>query len=116
AGANALELNAYLIATNCQQTAADVEKKLIDVVTSVREASSLPLAVKLAPTFSSLPNLASKIEAAGAQALVLFNRVCEPDIDVHKMQIVPNLRLSDSSELPLRLRWLTILSRQTCLN
>ena len=115
AGANALELNPYYVATDPTESAAAVEQRTIDIVLAVRRHVRIPVAVKLSPFHSSLANLASKLEAAGAQALVLFNRFYQPDIDVETLEVVPRLVLSDSQELLLRLRWLAILSGRSPL-
>ena len=115
AGANALELNAYYIATNPEESAADVEQRTLDIVAAVRRHVKLPIAVKLSPFHSSLANFATKLEAAGAQAVVLFNRFYQPDIDIEALEVVPQLKLSDPSELLLRLRWLAILSGRSKL-
>ncbi|HEX7602411.1 MAG TPA: dihydroorotate dehydrogenase-like protein [Polyangiaceae bacterium] len=115
AGANALELNAYYIATNPEESAADVEQRTLDIVLAVRRHVKLPIAVKLSPFHSSLANLAAKLEAAGAKAIVLFNRFYQPDIDIETLEVVPQLKLSDPSELLLRLRWLAILSGRSKL-
>ena len=82
---------------------------MLDVVTTLREAVSLPLAVKLSPFYSSLANLARRLERAGADGLVIFNRFYQPDIDVENLEVVPKARLSSPTELLLRLRWLAIL-------
>ncbi len=115
AGADALELNVYLLATRPEVDAAHVEDRVLDVVGAVRSAVKLPLAVKLSPFYSSLPNLARRLEQSGVQALVLFNRFYQPDIDIDNLEIAPKLVLSDSSELLLRLRWLAILRGRTGL-
>ena len=110
AGADALELNVYQVASDPQQTGADVEQKALDIVTSVVEATSLPVAVKLSPAYASLANFASRLQAAGVKGVVLFNRFYQPDIDIEQLETTQQLQLSDSSELLLRLRWLAILS------
>ena len=110
AGADALELNVYYLSTDPSETGVAVEQRTYDAVKSVRQSTKIPLAVKLAPFFSSLPNLACRLEELGAAGLVLFNRFYQPDIDLEQLQAVPTLRLSTSSELLLRLRWLAILS------
>ena len=115
AGANALELNVYYIATNPEESATDVEQRTLDIVAAVRRHVKLPIAVKLSPFHSSLANFATKLEAAGAQAVVLFNRFYQPDIDIEALEVVPQLKLSDPSELLLRLRWLAILSGRSKL-
>jgi len=112
AGADALELNIYDLPTDPRETGEDVERRVVDVVTTMREAVALPLAVKLSPFYSSLANLAAKLERAGADGLVLFNRFYQPDIDVETLEIVPRARLSNPTELLLRLRWISILAGQ----
>jgi dihydroorotate dehydrogenase (fumarate) len=113
AGADALELNAYYIATDPTETAADVERRLFDLVRAVREIVTIPLAVKLSPSFSSLPNLVHRIEQLDVDGIVLFNRFMQPDLDIATGAAVPRVHLSSAAELPLRLRWLAILSGQT---
>jgi dihydroorotate dehydrogenase (fumarate) len=112
AGANALELNVYFVANDPQETGVDIEKRVVDLARSVVESVSIPVAVKLSPFFSSLANLASQLDGAEVDGLVLFNRFYQPDIDVELLEVQPTLRLSDPSELLLRLRWISILSRQ----
>ena len=110
AGADALELNLYYQPRTADETAEQVESGLIEVVEKVRQSVKLPLAVKLSPFFSSLPNFVKQIEEKGANAVVLFNRFYQPDIDIENLEAVPSLKLSDSSELLLRLRWLAVLA------
>jgi len=110
AGADALELNVYHISTNLWETAATLEENILEAVRSVREAVKIPLAIKLSPFFTSVPHLAMQLRTAGVDGLVLFNRFYQPDIDLGLLSVVPQLRLSDSSELQVRLRWLAILS------
>jgi len=112
AGADAIELNAYYLATDAGETGADVEQRTIDIVTAVKSEVSLPVAVKLSPFYSSIANLARKLEEGGANGLVIFNRFYQPDLDIEELDVVPNLRLSTADELRLRLRWLAILSSQ----
>jgi dihydroorotate dehydrogenase (fumarate) len=109
AGADALELNIYYIATNPDHTAEDVERRYLELVAEVRSAVSIPLAVKIGPNFSAMANMARKIVAAGADGLVLFNRFYQPDIDLETLQVSPHLVLSTSDELRVPLRWLAIL-------
>ncbi|MEE9212288.1 MAG: dihydroorotate dehydrogenase-like protein [Phycisphaeraceae bacterium] len=109
AGADALELNVYELATDPAETGADLEQRTIDMVRAVRVAVSIPLAVKLSPFYSSLANFAQRLDEAGADGLVLFNRFYQPDIDVEQLELI-RVNLSSSSELLLRLRWLGILS------
>jgi dihydroorotate dehydrogenase (fumarate) len=110
AGADALELNFYHVATDPTEAAAAVESRVIDIVAVLKESITIPLAVKLSPFFSSLSHLAAQLDRIGADGVVLFNRFYEPDIDPERREAVLRLELSNSSELPLRLRWLAILS------
>ncbi len=112
AGADALELNIYYIPTDPNLTGAEVEQMAIDVVRDVAKSVSIPVAVKLSPYYSSLPNLAMRLSHAGAQALVLFNRFYQPDFDLETLEVVPRLVLSSSHELRLPLRWVAILYGQ----
>jgi dihydroorotate dehydrogenase (fumarate) len=111
AGADAIELNFYHVATDPSQDAASVEARLLDIVAVLKESITIPLAVKLSPFYSSLPNLAARLDTIGAQGLVLFNRFYQADIDPDELETVPPLHLSTSDELLLRVRWLAILSR-----
>ncbi len=110
AGADALELNVYLVAADPQQSSADVESRYLDLVAAVRDAVSIPLAVKVGPYFSSMANMAGRLADAGADGLVLFNRFYQPDVDLDEMEVRPDLELSTSAELRLVLRWMAILS------
>ncbi len=109
AGADALELNVYLIPTDPYATSLDVERRYLDLLTAVVETVDIPVAIKLGPYFSSLAHVARKFVEAGAAGLVLFNRFYQPDIDLEDLRVIPNLQLSTSSELRLPLRWLAIL-------
>ncbi|NJN15316.1 MAG: dihydroorotate dehydrogenase-like protein [Oscillochloris sp.] len=109
AGADALELNIYFVPTDPNLTSAGLEQIYVDLVRSVRAKIKIPLAVKLSPYFTALPNLATQLEQAGANALVLFNRFYQPDFDLENLEVVPNLHLSDSHELRLPLRWIALL-------
>lgn len=113
AGADALELNVYHVVTDPDVDARAVEDRYAELVASVRGAVTIPLAVKIGPYFSALPNFARRLVAAGADGLVLFNRFLQPDIDVETRGVVPNLVLSTSDELRLPLRWIAILRGQT---
>lgn len=110
AEADAVELNFYHLATDPAEDAASVEARLLDIVAVLKESIVIPLAVKLSPFYSSLPNLAARLHTIGAQGLVLFNRFYQADIDPDELDTVPSLNLSTSDELVLRLRWLAILS------
>jgi dihydroorotate dehydrogenase (fumarate) len=109
AGADALELNFYNVATDLERTAGEVEKEHVELVRKVRSKIHIPLAVKLSPFYSSLPNLARRLVEAGANSLVLFNRFIQPDLDIETLDVTPNLVLSTSEELRLPLRWVAIL-------
>lgn len=109
AGADGLELNIYYLPTDPEMTSADVENRYLDLVASVRQAVSIPLAVKMGPFFSSIANMAKRLFATGADGLVLFNRFLQPDIDLESLSVEPRLVLSSSDELRLPLRWIAIL-------
>jgi dihydroorotate dehydrogenase (fumarate) len=110
AGANAIELNFYHLATDPSEDGASVESRLLDIVAVLKESITIPLAVKLSPFYSSMPNLASRLDRIGAQGLVLFNRFYQADIDPDELHTDPVLHLSTTDDLLLRLRWLAILS------
>jgi len=109
AGADALELNIYDPVLDLDTDSATVEKETIEVIRAVRKAVKIPLAVKLSPFYTGLPHIARQMEKAGANALVLFNRFYQPDLDLEKLAPRMDLHLSTSEELPLRLRWLAAL-------
>jgi dihydroorotate dehydrogenase (fumarate) len=110
AGADGLELNLYELATDMDETAAAVEQRSLSVVEAVRQSITIPLAVKLSPFYSSLANFAHALDRLGVDALVLFNRFYQPDIDVEALEVARVVSLSTPAELLLRLRWLAILS------
>jgi len=109
-GADAIEINVYLIPTDPAATGVDVENRYTDIVAAVREQVDVPLAVKIGPYFSSTANMAGRLVEAGADALVLFNRFYQPDIDLEDFRVVPNLELSRPDEMRLPMRWVAILS------
>jgi dihydroorotate dehydrogenase (fumarate) len=109
AGADALELNIYFIPTDPKVTTAQVEQQYLDLVMSIKESISIPLAVKIGPSFSSIPHIAYRLVESGADALVIFNRFYQPDIDIDGLKVRPNLQLSTSTEVRLPLRWTAIL-------
>jgi dihydroorotate dehydrogenase (fumarate) len=109
AGAHAIELNTYALATDKSQTSAILEQQLLDLVSSVCQAVKVPVAVKLSRSFTSIPNLASRLESAGASGLVLFNRFYQPDFDIEALEVRPTLHFSTPSELLPRLHWAAIL-------
>jgi dihydroorotate dehydrogenase (fumarate) len=109
AGADALELNLYYIPTDTNLTAQELENAQVELVAEVKSVISIPLAVKLSPYITALPNFARRIVEAGANGLVLFNRFYQPDFDLNELEIVHNLDLSTSADLRLPLRWISIL-------
>jgi len=109
AGADALELNVYYIPTDSNLTAQDVEGIYVDVLAAVKKSVTIPVSVKLSPYFTSLPNMARRLQEAGADGLVLFNRFYQPDLDIESLEVVPNLLLSTPQEMRLPLRWIAIL-------
>ena len=109
AGADALELNIYKIPTRTEITGSTIEDVYTDTVRSVRAATKIPLAVKLSPYFSSLANMAASLDALNVDGLVLFNRFYQPDIDLEKMEVAPNLTLSTPADMRLPLHWIGIL-------
>ena len=109
AGADGLELNVYFIPADISMTSADVERRYIDIVEMIRENVGIPLAIKMNPYFSSFGNFAEKLEVAGADALVLFNRFYQPDFDIEELEVLPNLELSHPSEIRLPLLWIAVL-------
>lgn len=116
AGADALELNLYTFPMVEDVSSITVEMQAVGIVNHVKKAVSIPVAVKLSPFYTSLPHLAERMREAGADALVIFNRFYQPDIDIENLEIVPHLQLSDSSELLLRLRWLAVLYKRVELD
>ncbi len=109
AGADALELNIYLVPTDPSVSSAVVERHHSDLVASTREQLSIPLAVKIGPHFSSPATFGLRLIESGASGLVLFNRFLSPDIDLEELEFVPALQLSSPEELRLALRWIAIL-------
>jgi dihydroorotate dehydrogenase (fumarate) len=109
AGADAIELNTYALATDKSQTSADIESRLLELVAAVTAAVKAPVSVKLSQSFTSLPNLISRLEEAGARGVVLFNRFYQPDFDIETLEVRPTLHFSKPSELLPRLHWAAIL-------
>ena len=109
AGADAIELNVYFLAASVDDTSAEVEQRYVDLVQSVTQQVSIPVAVKVAPYFSAMANMAARLARAGAKGLVLFNRFLQPDILLEELEVAPHLVLSTSDELRLALRWIAIL-------
>jgi dihydroorotate dehydrogenase (fumarate) len=112
AGADALELNIYYLATKSNVSGAEVEQMYVDLVRDVRQSVKIPVSVKISPYFSALSNLSRRLVGAGARGLVLFNRFYQPDFDIENRAVVPSLDLSTSSELRLRLRWVALMAGQ----
>ncbi len=109
AGADALELNLYFIPTDLDMTSGDIEDMQVELVAEVKSAIKIPLAVKISPFVTSIPNFVKRLVEAGADGLVLFNRFYQPDFDLDELEIVHSLDLSTSAELRLPLRWISIL-------
>jgi dihydroorotate dehydrogenase (fumarate) len=109
AGADALELNMYYLATDPEISSADIENRQVDLVAEVKSAINIPLAVKISPFVTSVSNFAIRLVDAGADGLVLFNRFYQPDFDLEELEIVHSLDLSTSADLRLPLRWISIL-------
>lgn len=109
AGADALELNLYYLATDIELSSTELENKYITLVRDVRDRISIPIAAKLSPFYTALPNFALRLTETGVNGLVLFNRFYQPDFDLEELEVVPNLILSTSHELRLPLRWIAIL-------
>lgn len=112
AGAHAIELNLYDVVVDPAVTAAEVEHRYVELVEEVRAEVQVPLAVKLSPWFTALGSMALRLQAAGADGLVLFNRLYQPDIDLDTLSVVPRLQLSTSAEVRLPLHWIATLHGQ----
>ena len=109
AGADALELNVYFIPTDTSSLAAEIEQNYVDILKAVKFVVSIPVAMKLSPFFSNMANMARRLDEAGANSLVLFNRFYQPDMDLDSLEIRPNVLLSTPQALRLPLRWIAIL-------
>jgi len=109
AGADALELNLYYLPTNPDLTSTELEGTYVTLVQDICRSVNIPVAVKLSPFFTTIPNMARRLAKAGAKGLVLFNRFYQPDFDLENLEVVPNLTLSSSQDLRLPLRWIAIL-------
>jgi dihydroorotate dehydrogenase (fumarate) len=109
AGADALELNIYFVPTDRDISSGELEENYLALVREIRAQVRIPIALKLSPFFTSLPNIARRFVEVGADGLVLFNRFYQPDLDLEKLEVVPSLMLSDSYDLRLPLRWIAIL-------
>ncbi len=109
AGADAIELNIYYLPVDPDMSGSELEENYVTLVKDLRARVGIPLAVKLSPFFTSIPNMARRLVEAGADGLVLFNRFYQPDFDLEELEVVPNLQLSTSAELRLPLRWIALL-------
>ena len=109
AGADALELNLYYLATDPTLTASELEESYVTLVGDVCKSIKIPVGVKLSPFLTAIPNVAMRLAKAGAKGLVLFNRFYQPDINLETLEVVPNLVLSNSNDMRLPLRWIAIL-------
>jgi dihydroorotate dehydrogenase (fumarate) len=110
AGADAIELNTFFLPTDPSLSGVEVEKRYVDVIKAVKSAVSIPVSVKIGPYFSSISNTVKQLAEAGAAGVVMFNRFYEPDFDLDKLEVAPNLVLSSANELRLPLHWIAVLS------
>lgn len=110
AGADAIELNVYRLAADPFETGTEIETRIVQMAAAIKADVSIPVAVKLSPFHTALAHFAYQLESAGVDGLVLFNRFYQPDLDIETLEVERRLHLSTSEELPLRLRWLAILS------
>jgi dihydroorotate dehydrogenase (fumarate) len=109
AGADALELNIYSIPTELDRTSVEIEQNYIDILKAVKSVVGIPVAIKLSPYFSNMANMAKRLDQAGADGLVLFNRFYQPDINLDELEVQANLHLSTPQDMRLPLRWMAIL-------
>ena len=109
AGADALELNLYMVPTSGLESGSDIENHMLKIISHVVKHVKIPVSVKISPYFASLAHFARQIEEKGAKSLVLFNRFYQPDIDIENMEMMSKLELSTSAELLPRLRWVSVL-------
>jgi dihydroorotate dehydrogenase (fumarate) len=116
AGADALELNIYWIPTDPSLSSIRIEDTYVDILRSVKEQVSIPVAVKLSPFFTNFANMARRLETVGADGLTLFNRFYQPDIDLESLEVTPNILLSTPMAMRIPLRWIAILRDQVGLS
>lgn len=116
AGADALELNSYHLATNAEESSEVVENRYLDILRELKSHVSVPITMKLSSQFSSPVHFAKRLEAAGANGIALFNRFYQPDIDLETLEVVPKLELSSPAEALLRIRWTALLYGRTQLS
>ncbi len=108
-GASGIELNVYYIPAQLDESGRDVEERYLEIVKAVKSAVTVPVALKMSPFFSAVGNMAKQLDAASIDALVLFNRFYQPDFDLDKLEVIPNLHLSTATEIRLPLLWIAIL-------
>jgi len=108
-GADALELNVYYVATDPEQTGEEVENRYIELLTRLKQQITIPVSMKLSSQFSSMANMVTKLQTAGANGVVLFNRFYQPDIDLETLKVAPKIKLSNPIESLLRIRWIALL-------
>lgn len=116
AGADALELNIYWIPTDFEMSGSDVEQHYLDILKAVKAAVNIPVAIKLSPYFSNMANMAKRLSEAGADALVLFNRFYQPDINIEELEVQPHLLLSTPHDMRLPMTWIAILYHRVSAN
>jgi len=109
AGADGIELNSYYLATNAEMSSQEIEDNYVEVLKAVKSSVKIPVAYKLSPFFTSMSSMAKRFDEVGADALVLFNRFYQPDIDLDNLEVMPNIMLSTSHSMRLPLRWIAIL-------
>jgi dihydroorotate dehydrogenase (fumarate) len=112
AGADAIELNIYYMATDPRRTSHDIETSCIDAISSAVRRAQIPVSVKIGPYFSSIPRMAQRIADAGSKGLVLFNRFYQPDLDIENLEVTPRINFSRSEDMLLPLRWTAILYKR----
>lgn len=112
AGADALELNIFYIPTDFMLSGAEIEQRYLNILTTVKSVVSIPVALKLSPFFSATGNMMKRLDEAGADGLVLFNRFYQPDFDIQTLSVTPTMQLSTNSEIRLPLLWIAMLSGQ----
>lgn len=116
AGADALELNVYYIAADPEQSSAEVEQRYVSLLSNLRRHVDIPIAMKLSSQFSSVAHMVKKLQQAGAEGVVLFNRFYQPDINIETLQIKPQIELSNPAEALLRVRWIALIRSRVDLS
>ena len=110
AGADAIELNTYFMPTDLEVSGSQLEEMYLELVRDVKASVKIPVAVKLSPFFSSIPNFCASLDMLGVDGLVMFNRFYQPDFDLERLEVVPRLTLSSPNELLMRLHWVAVLA------